>query len=90
MSLPDVIHRFKSLTTARYRTGVLQHAWQPFPHRLWQRNYYEHVIRDEEELNHVRRYIIDNPAHWQEDPENPACQPQPAAPDPGHQRAASS
>jgi putative transposase len=71
MSLPDVVHRFKSLTTARYRKGVLQDGWQPFPGRLWQRNYYEHVIRDEEELNRIRQYIIDNPASWEDDVENP-------------------
>jgi len=71
MSLPDVVHRFKSLTTARYRTGVLQDGWQPFPGRLWQRNYYEHVIRDEEELNRIQQYIIDNPGRWEDDVENP-------------------
>jgi REP element-mobilizing transposase RayT len=38
---------------------------------VWQRNYYERVIRDDEELNHTRQYIIDNPAHWAEDRENP-------------------
>jgi len=38
---------------------------------VWQRNYYERVIRNDEELNRVRRYIIDNPAHWEEDRENP-------------------
>ncbi len=42
---------------------------------LWQRNYYERVIRDEEELGRVRQYIIDNPLGWAEDPENPASQP---------------
>jgi REP element-mobilizing transposase RayT len=71
MSLPDVLHRFKSLTTARYRHGVLEDRWPPFPHRLWQRNYYEHVIRNDEELNHIRQYIADNPAHWEEDRDNP-------------------
>jgi REP element-mobilizing transposase RayT len=71
MSLPDVVHRFKSLTTAKYRRGVLVDGWQPFLGRLWQRNYYEHIIRDEEELNRVRQYIADNPARWQQDPENP-------------------
>ena len=71
MSLPDVVHRFKSLTTTRYRTGVLQDGWQPFPGRLWQRNYYEHVIRDEEELNRIQQYIIDNPGRWEDDVENP-------------------
>ena len=40
-------------------------------HPVWQRNYYEHVIRSDEELNRIRQYIIDNPIHWDEDPENP-------------------
>jgi len=38
---------------------------------IWQRNYYEHIIRDENELNRVRQYILDNPAKWADDPENP-------------------
>ena len=33
--------------------------------KLWQRNYYEHVIRDENELNRIRQYIIDNPKNWE-------------------------
>jgi REP-associated tyrosine transposase len=37
----------------------------------WQRNYYERIIRDEEELLRVREYIRDNPRLWDEDPENP-------------------
>ena len=38
---------------------------------VWQRNYYEHIIRDEEELNQVREYIVNNPLQWQFDRENP-------------------
>ncbi len=72
MSLADVVHRFKSMTTARYRLGVSRDGWQPFAGRLWQRNYYEHIVRDEEELNRMRQYITDNPAQWDDDPENPA------------------
>jgi REP element-mobilizing transposase RayT len=71
LSLPDVVHRFKSLITAKYRWGVRTDGWQPFTGRLWQRNYYEHIIRDEEELDRVRQYITDNPAGWQDDEENP-------------------
>ena len=41
---------------------------------VWQRNYYEHVIRNEAALNRIRQYIVDNPARWAEDPENPARQ----------------
>ena len=71
MSLPDVVHRFKSLTTARYRHGVRDHGWPAFRGRLWQRNYYEHVIRDDDDLNNIREYIVNNPLRWDEDTENP-------------------
>ena len=37
---------------------------------VWQRNYYEHVIRDDEDLQRVRAYIVENPARWDQDPEN--------------------
>jgi REP element-mobilizing transposase RayT len=37
---------------------------------VWQRNYYERIVRDDEELNRIRQYIIDNPSHWDEDEEN--------------------
>ena len=40
---------------------------------VWQRNYYERVIRTDAELNHIRQYIADNPAYWDEDPENPSA-----------------
>jgi REP element-mobilizing transposase RayT len=44
--------------------------WPPFPGRLWQRNYYEHIIRDERSLDLIREYIENNPWRWEEDPEN--------------------
>ena len=71
MSLPDVVHHFKSFTNTKYIAGVKQHNWHPFPGKLWQRNYYEHIIRSENELNRIREYIINNPARWAEDENNP-------------------
>ena len=38
---------------------------------VWQRNYYEHVIRNEKSLHDIRHYIIHNPSKWADDPENP-------------------
>lgn len=35
--------------------------------KLWQRNYYEHIIRDEDDLNRIRKYIHNNPANWTKD-----------------------
>jgi len=41
-------------------------------HHVWQRNYYEHIIRSEEEIDRIRQYIIDNPVRWEYDENNPA------------------
>lgn len=67
----DIIGAFKSMTTNEYIRGVRQFRWTPFPGRLWQRNYYEHIIRNEDELNRIRGYIVDNPLRWHLDRENP-------------------
>ncbi len=72
MSLPDVVHRFKSLTTARFRHGVGEYGWPPFFRKLWQRNYYDHVTRDRNEWDRIQTYIATNPARWAEDVNNPA------------------
>jgi REP element-mobilizing transposase RayT len=38
---------------------------------VWQRNYYEHIIRNEDDLEAIRHYILTNPSRWHEDRENP-------------------
>jgi len=70
-TLGDIVGAFKSITTNEYIRGVKTLGWQSFPGRLWQRNYYEHIIRDDASLNRIRRYIVDNPAQWPNDDENP-------------------
>ena len=70
-TLGEIIGVFKSRTTVEYVSGVKAFAWQKFPGRLWQRNYYEHIIRNEESLSQVRQYICDNPRKWALDHENP-------------------
>jgi len=74
-TLGDIVNWFKTMTTDQYIHSVKQNGWPSFPGRLWQRNYYEHIIRDEDKLNHFRRYIADNPANWQTDEENPNVTP---------------
>ena len=39
--------------------------------KLWQRNYWEHIIRNEQDLNRIRKYIMENPLKWELDDENP-------------------
>ena len=70
-TLPYAVYRFKSWTTKLYSDGVKQKGWPAFPGRLWQRNYYERVIRDNDELMTIRDYINNNPYTWEEDEENP-------------------
>ena len=65
-TLGQIIRSVKAASTHRIR----QRSGLEF---VWQRNYYEHVIRDEESLNRIRQYILDNPLRWELDPENPAA-----------------
>jgi REP element-mobilizing transposase RayT len=58
------------MTTNEYIRNVKENGWIRFPGKLWQRNYYEHVIRDEEEWNGLLEYIEANPSRWEDDPEN--------------------
>jgi REP element-mobilizing transposase RayT len=64
-TLGDVIRAFKSLSAIHVNRLLMRSG------PLWQRNYYEHVIRDEDELNRIRDYITNNPMQWGLDRENP-------------------
>lgn len=56
----------------KYRTTRLINQKSNTPgNRIWQRNYYEHVIRNEDDLNEIREYMITNPLKWELDRENP-------------------
>lgn len=66
-TLGDVIRAFKSLSAIQVNR-LLMRTGQP----LWQRNYYEHVIRNDASLDGIREYIFGNPQNWMEDHENPA------------------
>ena len=65
-TLGDVIRTFKSISAVQVNR-VLTRTGQP----LWQRNYYEHIIRNETSLDRIREYIAMNPQNWMIDQENP-------------------
>ena len=69
-SLGDVVGAFKSLVFKVFRDWVQKND-PGRSSRLWQRNYYEHVIRSERALQAARQYIADNPARWEWDRYNP-------------------
>jgi len=68
--LGEYIKRLKTLTTYIYIKNVKNNNWPKFNKRLWQRNYYEHIIRNKFNLNRIRQYIRDNPTNWEEDRNN--------------------
>jgi putative transposase len=63
-SLGRIIQLFKTVTTHEYIRGVHDLSWPPFEKRLWQRNYFERVIRDEQGLQNARNYVLENPLKW--------------------------
>ena len=70
--LPEIVRALKSFS-ARRINELRDATGTPF----WQRNYYEHIIRNERALNAIREYIQNNPANWLEDQLHPAAPPNP-------------
>ena len=68
-ALSAVVAGFKAQVTRELR------RCDPAVRDVWQPGFYEHVIRTVESLARIRRYIVDNPARWVADPENPEGQP---------------
>ena len=66
-TIGEMVGAFKSLTTKYYINQVRQKNWLPFNNKLWQRNYYEHVIRDEKSHLQIIEYIQTNPQKWHQD-----------------------
>jgi putative transposase len=63
-AIPEIIRGFKTFS-ARQINKVRHQQGVP----LWQRNYYERIVRDEQELNQIQKYIINNPQNWTKDRE---------------------
>ncbi len=76
-SLATIVGLFKQAVTSKARAHVgtphpdvgVRHG---VPLQVWQKNYYEHIIRNEGELHRIREYICSNPLRWPYDNENPA------------------
>lgn len=66
-ALGAIVGNFKSVTTRR-----INNVCHSRSATLWYRNYYEHIVRNEKDLNRIREYIMANPFHWDHDRENPS------------------
>lgn len=59
--LGEIVRWFKTMTTNQYFKGIKMSGWPRIDRRLWQRNYYERIIRNEREYFNVKDYIVNNP-----------------------------
>jgi len=66
-TIGDMMDAFKSITTVKYINGVKNMGWDRFDGKLLQRDYYEHIIRDEESYYRISEYIKNNPVKWMDD-----------------------
>ena len=62
--LHKIIQWFKTMATNEYIRNVKMNDWEPFNGKLFQRDYYEHIIRNEIAYNNIAAYVKDNPANW--------------------------
>lgn len=69
-SLPAIVQNFKSVSTRKINAA---RGAPGTP--VWLRNYYEHIVRNEQELMAIREYILGNPAQWDDDENNPLLLP---------------
>lgn len=63
-SLPDVMMFLKTMTTNEYMRGVKAGILPAFEKKLWQKSYYDHVIRNQQDYNEVWEYVENNPNKW--------------------------
>lgn len=70
-----IVGAFKSITTQKYINGVKQSGWPSFKEKLWQRNYYEHIVRNDQDYKNISEYIAANPQQWETDREHPSFWP---------------
>ena len=66
-TIPNIMQSFKRHTTIQYIDGVKNKNWLQFKKRIWQRNYWEHIIRNEKSYQHISEYIVTNPQKWEDD-----------------------
>lgn len=66
-SIFDIIDWFKTMTTNEYIRGVKNINWPRFNKRLWQLRYWDHIIKNRNELIRIQEYIDNNPEKWDDD-----------------------
>lgn len=69
-ALQQIMQWYKTMTANAYMKGVKAKVLPPFHKSLWQRSYYDHIIRNDADYLRIWQYIHENPARWAEDEYN--------------------
>jgi REP element-mobilizing transposase RayT len=63
-TVSDFLDAFKSITTVEYIRGIKKSGWKPFNRKLWQRDFFDRIIRTAQSYKNISKYISENPAKW--------------------------
>lgn len=63
-SISDLVGEFKLRVVRSWRSGVRRRSWTPYHEHLWQKSYYDTIIRNDRHLQQTREYILGNPGRW--------------------------
>ena len=66
-TVSEIIQSFKRYSTVEYTKMVKDGILPPFDKQIWQRSFYDHVIRNRDDYNEIYKYIYENPMKWQFD-----------------------
>ena len=63
-TVSEIVQSFKRYSTVEYAKMVKEGVLPPFDKQIWQRSFYDHIIRNRDDYNEVYKYIHENPRHW--------------------------
>lgn len=67
-AIPEIVRQFKSFSTKRINELLRRNGYEPFATgAMWQKSYYEHIIRDDRDYYETAKYIENNPLKWELD-----------------------
>ena len=62
--LQEIVNWYKTMTTNEYIRHVKEGLYQPYNDAFWQRSFFDHIIRNQDDLYETRKYIVNNPISW--------------------------
>ena len=66
-TISQIVQTFKRYSTIEYAKMVKNGVLPPFDNKIWQRSFYDHVIRNRDDYNEIYKYIQENPSKWHYD-----------------------